>query len=104
MAMLRKFSITSLSQLKYVGCAQNASVRSKVLGSVQSGGRSCCGMATQLHKQTDTMYLIMHDCLRAAAALNQVGKHAHLHNLHAISDGHVICSLYPDRNKADIGD
>src|SRR5690554_1883408 len=104
MAILRKFSITSLSQIKYVGCTHNASVRIKVLGNYQSGGRNCCGIATQLHKQTDKVYLIMRDCLHAAAALSQDDTRAHLHNLHAVSDQHVICSLYLDRNTVDIGD
>lgn len=104
MAMLRKFSITSLSQVKYVGCTQNVSVRSKVLRSHRSGGRNCCGVATQLHKQIHNRYLIMHDCLRAAVALYQDGKHAHWHSLHATDDARVICSLYPDRSRADIGD
>src|SRR5690554_4039762 len=104
MAMLRKFSITSLSQVKYVGCTQNASVGIKGNRLYGSGGRNCCGVATQLHKQTNKICPIMRDCLRAAVALYQDGKHAHLHSLHALSDAHVIYSLYLDRNRADIGD
>ena len=61
-------------------------------------------MATQLHKHTHNKYLIMRDCLRATAALDQDGTRGHLHNLHATSDEHVIYSSYLDRNTVDIDD